>query len=123
MSNKKEILNKREQLLSEEKKLMANLENEASVLESQVEHSLKTLAVVGAGLVAVTLLYKLLTPGSSKTKGKTSSSKKTSSGPSAMTASVISIALQKLLPLAVEKFAKLNSKSPKDEQAAESTTR
>ncbi|UXX80757.1 hypothetical protein N7E81_06545 [Reichenbachiella carrageenanivorans] len=124
MSNKKEILDKRELLLSEEKKLMAHLENEASTLETQVENSLKTLAVIGAGVIAVTLLYKLIAPSSSpKTKTKRSKDKKATSRPSAVTTSVISIAIQKLLPLAIEKISMLNSKSQKDEQAAESTTR
>ncbi|MEP2025201.1 MAG: hypothetical protein ABJH98_16990 [Reichenbachiella sp.] len=122
-SSSLEIPSKREQLLSKERKLVAELESDATEVESKLESTLKTLAIIGAGVLAVTILYKLATPESTTKKGKKKESKSSSSKPSAVTASVISIALQKLIPLAIEKFAKLNSKNAKDEKAAESTSK
>lgn len=117
------IPSKREQLLSKERKLVAELEDEANEVESKLESTLKTLAVISAGVLAATILYKLVTP-EAKLKEKKKKKIKASIGkPSAVTASVVSIALQKLIPLAIEKFTKYNSNKSKDEKAAESTSR
>ncbi|WP_422361352.1 hypothetical protein [Reichenbachiella sp.] len=116
------IPTRREQLLSKERKLVADLEDEANEVESKLESTLKTLAVVSAGVLAATILYKLVTP-EPKVKEKKKKVKASTSRPSAVTASVVSIALQKLIPLAIEKFTKYNSNNTKDEKAAESTSR
>lgn len=115
------IPSKREQLLSKERKLVAELEDEANEVESKLESTLKTLAIIGAGVLAASLLYKLVSP---EPNAKEKKKVKASAGrPSAVTASVISMALQKLIPLAIEKFTKYNSKNANDEKAAESTSR
>lgn len=126
MKRAKEIALKRVRLQSEEKKLATHLEKEATDLESAVQSGLKKLAVVGAGLLVATVLYKLLDSGQQKpSSNKVGKKKKTTlvSAPSPMTASVVSLVLQKLLPLAINKFSSINSKKPKHEQAAESTSK
>ena len=102
--------------------MVAELEDEAHEVESKLESTLKTLAVISAGVLAATILYKLATP-EPKTKEKKKKIKSGTSRPSAVTASVVSIALQKLIPLAIEKFTKYNSNNSKDEKAAQSTSR
>lgn len=120
MSNKNIIPSKRQQLQSQERKLVAELETEAIQVESNLQSTLKTIALVGAGILAATVIYKLATPEEPAAKKK---KKGTNGKPSAVTASVISMALQKLIPLAIEKFATLNSKKTQDEKAAETTSR
>lgn len=123
MSNKENISNKRDELLSKEKKLIAALESEATQVESNLQSTLKTLAIVAAGALAVTIIYKLTTPNKPTDYNNKKNIKGAHGKPSAITASVISIALQKLLPLAIEKFTSLNSKNQKNEKAAETTSR
>lgn len=122
-NNKTSIPSKREQLLSQERALMADLESDAAEVESKLESTLKTLAIVSAGVLSVTILYKLLSPAPSPKEIKRKKLKSSGSKPSAVTASVVSIALQKLIPLAIEKFAKIKSKNAEDEKVAEPTSR
>ncbi|WP_420582390.1 hypothetical protein [Reichenbachiella sp.] len=116
------IPSKREELLSKERELVAKLEDEAKEVESKLENTLKTLAVISAGVLAAAILYKLVAP-EPNIKKKKKKFKASGNKPSAITASVVSIALQKIIPLAIEKFSKYNSKNAKDEKAAESTSR
>ncbi|SMD33993.1 hypothetical protein SAMN04488029_1782 [Reichenbachiella faecimaris] len=104
------IPTKREQLLSKERQLAAALENEATEVESKLASTLKTLAVISAGVLAVTILFKVVAPESTVKTGKKKKIKETNGKPSPLTASVISIGLQKLIPLVIEKFFSLNSK-------------
>lgn len=117
------IPSKREELLSKERKLMAELEDEANEVESKLESTLKTLAVISAGVIAAAVLYKLVAPEAKIKEGKKKKVKVATSKPSAITASVISTALQKLIPLAIQKFTQANSKKTENEKAAESTSR
>ena len=126
MSNKQEIKAKRLQLLSKEEQLIADLEKRTAELESSVFSGLKTLSIIGGGVLAVGLLYKFFDSDDSAQKEKKNNKKKNkvSNGtPSPVTASVISLALQKLLPLAIEKFSSLNRKDQKNEHTTESTSR
>lgn len=97
---------------------MSLLETEAIEVETKLQSSLKILGVIGAGLIAATIIYKLTQPESPKKKQKTDLVNKSNGGPSPITASVISMALQKLIPLALNKFSNLNSKNQKNEKAA-----
>lgn len=126
MSNKQEIKAKRLQLLSKEEQLIADLEERTAELESSVFSGLKTLSIIGGGVLAVGLLYKFFNSDDSAQKEKKNDKKKnkvSNATPSPVTASVISLALQKLLPLAIEKFSSLNRKDQKNEQTTESTSR
>lgn len=124
MKNSSQLIpSKRERLLSKERKLVAELESDAAEVESKLESTLKTLAVVSAGVLAVAIIYKLVTPESEEKPSKKSKIKTASGKPSAVTASVVSLALQKLIPLAVEKFTKVKSKNAQDENVAQSTSR
>ncbi|MEO9805601.1 MAG: hypothetical protein ABJF04_20240 [Reichenbachiella sp.] len=126
MSNKQEIKAKRLQLLSKEEQLIADLEKRTAELESSVFSGLKTLSIIGGGVLAVGLLYKFFDSNDSAQKEKKNDKKKnkvSNATPSPVTASVISLALQKLLPLAIEKFSSLNRKDQKNEQTTESTSR
>jgi len=124
MTNRsKDIPSQRELLLSKEKKLVAELESEATVVESNLQSTLKKLAIVGAGVLTVAILYKLVAPDTPSKKTTKKRVNATTGAPSAITASVISMALQKLLPLAIEKFSAFNSKTQKNETAAEKTSR
>lgn len=117
------IPSKREELLSKERQLMAKLEDEANEVESKLESTLKTLAVISAGVIAATILYKLVAPEPKIKEGKKKKVRVAGSKPSAVTATVVSMALQKLIPLAIQKFTQANSKKTKNEKAAESTSR
>lgn len=117
------IPSKREQLRSKERKLAAELEEDANEVESKLESTLKTLAVVGAGAIAAAILYKLVAPEPSKKERKKKKIQPTGSRPSAVTASVVSIALQKLIPLIIEKLTQTNSIKSQNEKAAESPSR
>lgn len=124
MKNSNQLIpSKRERLLSKERKLVAELESDAAEVESKLESTLKTLAVVSAGVLAVAIIYKLVTPESEEKPSKKSKTKTASGKPSAVTASVVSLALQKLIPLAIEKFTKVKSKNAQDEKVAQSTSR
>ncbi|MEO9965174.1 MAG: hypothetical protein ABJF11_05275 [Reichenbachiella sp.] len=125
MSRNKAIEEKRKRLQSEEKKIAADLEQETVVLESKVQSGLKTLAIAGAGLLTAIALYKLIASDDEKPKEKKSEKRKkvTSSMPSPITASVISLVIQKLLPLALEKISSFNSKDTKNEHATKSASR
>lgn len=119
MSNKSSIPIKRAQLLSKEQKLMSELESEATEVESKLQSTLKILGIIGAGVLTATIIYKLSTPDTPSKKTKKNKNKGTNGRPSAVTASVISIALQKLIPLAIDRFSQITSKTSKDEKAAE----
>lgn len=124
MTKSKSIIpNKREQLLSKERKLVAELESDATEVESNLQSTLKTLAIIGAGVLAATIIYKLASPESSSKKAKKKKLKGNNGAPSAITTSIVSMALQKLLPFAIEKFSTLNSQTRKNETAAEKTSR
>lgn len=116
MTTTREILQRRNRLKSEEKKLVSELEENTVALESSLKSSLKTLAIIGAGALTVTAIYYLLSDnnddnGSEKKKSKKSAVVK--NPPSPITASIITTIIQKLLPLALEKFSKLTAKDEK----------
>lgn len=118
MSSKENLDVRRLQLQTEEKKLVADLEEETLELESTVRSSLKTLAVIGGGLLTVTVLYKLFASEDATDKPKKGDKKKnktTYSAPSQVTASILSLAMQKLLPLAIEKFSSFKRKDANNE--------
>ncbi len=126
MKDKRSVLDKRKQLLLEERGLVAALEKETAELESGIHKSLRTMTVIGTGVLAAVALYKLFKtgkPGQLRNKARQGKNKVANGDPSAVTASVISVALQKLLPLAIEKISTLNSKGQKHEKAAGSTSK
>lgn len=117
------IPSKRKQLQSQERKLATELENDAADLESKLESTLKNLAIIGAGALSAVILYKLIATEPAQKELKKKHKKTTHSKPSAVTASVVSLALQKLIPLAIEKFVNSKSKSYQDEKVAPSTSK
>lgn len=107
--------------MSKEQALMSALEKETIELEKSLQNTMKTAAIVGLGVAGVVLLYKILSPEKKKTKPIRSS---TSGGTtSAVTASIVSVALRKLIPMAIEKLTAPTSKDHKNEPTAPSTSR
>ncbi|RJE70399.1 hypothetical protein [Reichenbachiella sp. MSK19-1] len=120
----KDIQNLRvkEKMKKTEEELRHQLNKETSELEEQLIKTLKTLGVVTAGIVGAYTLYKLFSPSKPKRQKVSPVIAKTSSPKLAETIgrSVLSLAITKLLPLAVEK---LNSHQSNQTNESTGTTR
>ena len=116
----------RSELRSKEKELLAEIDQESSKLEYQFQKGLKGAAIIGVGLVIGVAIFKFFEEDKvdgevAKAETQKQQKSKTSSSivPSGMAASIIGFALQKLIPLAIDKLT--NQKT--NEHSAESAGR
>ena len=112
----------RENLLSKEINLAGELEKESEYLEKKLESGLKTAAFVGAGLIIGLAIYKLFennketNSGKNKEKEKRRTQNKTKTAPSGLSSSILTVALKKLIPYALEWLGTQNTKSMKNDK-------
>lgn len=90
--------------MSKEQELMDALEKETLDLEKSLQNTMKGAAIAGLGLAGVLLLYKILSPERKKEKSKQIKKSMSGVATSAVTASIVSVALRKLIPIAIEKL-------------------
>lgn len=117
MTSTKEILQRRTRLKSEEKKLASELEDGTVALESSLKSSLKTLAMISAGALTLVAIYHLLSSEDDEEKEKKQKEVKVpskKSQPSPITAAIFTTIIQKLLPLAIERFSKASGNEKKN---------
>lgn len=118
MNNGSDLAKKRAVLQEKEQNLLSSIDHQSDELEEKLGKVLKTSAIIGVGVLAGYIVYKMISPEDEKPKKKAKKNQPAKkSGPSEISKNLISTLVKSSLPMLLSYIGELTKKDDKAKSA------